>query len=362
MDREAMIEEFEAELRKTKYNKRTQHHIGLVKAKIARLKREVQTEAKKGGKHVGYSVKRTGDATVAFVGFPSVGKSTLLNALTNAESEVGEYDFTTLDVVPGVLFHNGAKIQLLDIPGLIEGAAKGAGRGKEVFSVVKACDLVLIVMDPKTANSYSQILTEVYGADIRLNCVPPDVSVKRKGFGGIDLGSVRRLTKLDDETVKGIMRELGFTNASIVIRKDITQDELVDVLEGNRVYMPGITVVNKLDTISLAEKGRIHKLVKPDLFISSEDGTHIAALKELIFQRLKLMRIFMKDPGKDPDMDEPLIMHKGDTIGNVCNKLHRSIIKRFRYAKVWGSSKFPGQQLGENYMLKDNDVVQLVLD
>ncbi len=362
MDFKEKIAELESELSTTKYNKATQHSVGLLKAKIAKLKREMIVEAKKGGKHTGFSVKKTGDATVTLVGFPSVGKSTLLNSITNAKSEVGAYDFTTIDVIPGTLLYKGAKIQLLDIPGLIVGAAKGFGRGKEVLSVIKASDLIIIVLDERSYPKYAMIMAELYNADIRLNGSPPNVSVERSGFGGIDLGTTVRLTKMEPETVKGIMREVGFTNATIVIRQDVTQDQLIDALEGNRLYIPGIVIVNKSDLMSTALKQKIASAVKPDLFVSAEKRANVEQLKDLIFTGLGLIRIFMKQPGKDADLSEPMIMRRGTTISDVCTKIHKQILKNLRFARVWGSSRFPGQKLGLSYKLKDGDILQLHID
>src|SRR3989454_8461994 len=138
---EEQIRSVEEESGRPQYNKHTQPHIGKLKAKLARLRDEVEKRQAKGkGGGVQYAVRKSGNATIGLVGFPSTGKSTLLNAITAASSEVGAYDFTTLDVIPGVLDYRGAKIQVLDMPGLIRGASKGRGRGREVISVARICD------------------------------------------------------------------------------------------------------------------------------------------------------------------------------------------------------------------------------
>lgn len=62
-----------------------------------------------------------------------MGKSTLLTQLTGTDSEAAAYEFTTLTCIPGVIHYNDAKIQLLDLPGIIEGAAQGKGRGRQVL-------------------------------------------------------------------------------------------------------------------------------------------------------------------------------------------------------------------------------------
>src|SRR3989344_1830958 len=123
------IKELEDELKKTKYNKATQGHIGIVKAKLAMLKeKQTSRSQKKTGKsEYGYTVRKSGDATILLLGFPSTGKSTILNKLTDAKSEVAAYAFTTLTVIPGVMEYKQAKIQILDVPGIVRGAASGRG-------------------------------------------------------------------------------------------------------------------------------------------------------------------------------------------------------------------------------------------
>ncbi|MDL5503754.1 MAG: GTP-binding protein, partial [Candidatus Methanoperedens sp.] len=180
---EEEIRAIEEEISKTKYNKATEGHIGRLKSKLARLRDEVQKRAysKSGGE--GFSVKKSGDASVVLVGFPSVGKSTLLNSLTGTESAVAAYEFTTLDVVPGAMEHKGATIQVLDVPGLVRGAASGRGRGKEVIAVIRNADLAVILLDVFQLVHYDVLLQELYEAGIRVNSRPPDITIKKKARG-----------------------------------------------------------------------------------------------------------------------------------------------------------------------------------
>ena len=152
MGNEERIKELEDLIANSQYNKRTQHAIGLYKAQLAKLKEkeEGRRAAASGKKGDGYSVRKSGDGTVVLLGFPSVGKSTLLNSITDAKSDVGSYAFTTLTVIPGTLDYEHAKIQVLDVPGIVQGAASGKGRGTEVFSVLRSADLIVVLLDRKS--------------------------------------------------------------------------------------------------------------------------------------------------------------------------------------------------------------------
>ena len=117
------IKEIEFEMSRTQKNKATEFHFGMMKARLAKLRSQLLEPPKKTGPQKdGFDVVKHGDARVALIGFPSVGKSTILNAFTQTESEVNERDFTTLTCIPGVLKYNNCNIQLLDLPGIIEGS------------------------------------------------------------------------------------------------------------------------------------------------------------------------------------------------------------------------------------------------
>jgi len=357
------IKELEEELAKTKYNKKTQFHIGLVKAKIAKLKQKEETKKKGAKKGEGYAVKKTGDATVLFLGYPSAGKSTLLNALANTESKVAGYDFTTLTVVPGTARIKGADIQLLDVPGIVGGAAAGKGRGKEVLSVLQNADLVLIIIDIDHPEHYEAILNEIDQSHIRLNQKKPNVIITKTVRGGIRVGTNVKLTKLNQDTVKAILREFKIVNADVLIREDISADQLIDVIEANKRYIPAVTIINKIDIADKQTIEKAKKEVNPDLMISADKKQNIDKLRDLIFERLELMRVYLKQVGKQADMKEPLIMKKGTRVVDVCDKLHKDFQKRFRFARIWGpSARFDGQQFRKlDKELQDEDVLELHL-
>ncbi len=360
---DARIEELEKELSKTKYNKRTQHHVGLVKAKIAALRDKEKKKTAGKGKTYGYSVRKTGDATVILIGFPSVGKSTLLNALTNKESEVGAYDFTTLTVVPGLLVYQGAQIQILDVPGIVRGAASGQGRGKEVLSVMRNANMAVLIIDATQPRNFITLVKEVRLAGLRLNEHPPDVKISKTGKNGIQVGTTCRLTKITKETIKDMLKEFRILNAEVIVRENITDDQLIDSIEANKVYMPAVTVLNKADLVSKGEANELMARYGADIAISAEKRENIDQLKELIFNRLGFIRIFLKEPSKPADLEEPLIMFDGCTVHDVGQKLHKDFINKFKFSRVWGkSAKFPGQKFSIRHALKDGDILEVHLN
>ncbi|MFT4303120.1 MAG: OBG GTPase family GTP-binding protein [Candidatus Woesearchaeota archaeon] len=356
------IAELEKEIANTKYNKRTQFAIGLLKAKLAKLKEKSANSGKGQKKGEGFSVRKAGDATAILLGFPSVGKSTLLNTLTNANSEIGHYAFTTLTCIPGTMEYNGSKIQILDVPGIVEGAASGTGRGKEVLQVIRNADLIIIVLDAFYPNHYKKIIKEVREVGVRINEKKPDVKIIKTAKGGIDVGSTVKLTKLTTDMIKKMMNELGYVNAGIVLREDIDADQLIDIVEANKIYTPAITIINKTD-IASKEQLKLFENIDIDLGISAKNKEHIDELKKVIFDKLSFIRIYLKEIGKKPDMKEPMIMTQPCTLQNLCEKIHKDFVMKFKFARIWGKSvKFDGQKIVKlSHEIKDQDIIELHL-
>lgn len=357
------IAAIEAEMARTQKNKATAGHLGVLKAKLAKLRRELITpKGGGGGPGEGFDVAKTGDARIGFVGFPSVGKSTLLSTLAGVYSEVAAYEFTTLTTVPGCIKYKGAKIQLLDLPGIIEGAKDGKGRGRQVIAVARTCSLIFIVLDVLKPLKHKKLLEhELEGFGLRLNKDPPNIVFRRKDKGGINLQTMVTQSELDLETVRTILSEYKIHNADITLRYDATSDDLIDVVEGNRIYVPCIYLLNKIDQISIEELDIIYK-IPHCVPISAHHRWNFDDLLEKMWLYLRLVRIYTKPKGQLPDYESPVVLHSDRlSVEDFCNKLHRSIAKEFKYALVWGSSvKHQPQKVGKEHVLADEDVVQIV--
>ncbi len=352
------IDEIEAEMARTQKNKATAGHLGLLKAKLAKLRRELIAPPKGGGgaSGEGFEVPKTGDARVGLVGFPSVGKSTLLTLLTGQESEAAEYEFTTVTCIPGMVYHEGAKIQLLDLPGIIEGAKDGKGRGRQVIAVARSCDLIMIVLNAaKPASDKRLIEHELEGFGIRLNKAPPPVTYRRKDRGGITFSSAVQ-TELTVDVVKQVCAEYKIHNADFALRGDCTIDEIIDVIEGNRKYIPALYVVNMIDRITMEELELYDRLDRY-VPICGKKLWNIDGLLQAMWDDLKLVRVYTKPKGEIPDMSEPVILKyakKHRTVEAFCNRIHKSLIRELKFALVWGrSTKFNPQKVGKDHVLED---------
>jgi ribosome-interacting GTPase 1 len=187
---------------------------------------------------------------------------------------------------------------MLDLPGIIEGAKDGKGRGRQVIGVARTCTCILIVLDvQKPLTHRRKIEYELEGFGIRLNKKPPQISIKRKEKGGINvIKSMGLDLGMSAETVYAICKEYKLSNADIMFRENASIDELIDVIEGNRIYVPCIYVLNKIDCISIEELDIIDRC--PHYVpISAKDEWNFDELMQKIWDYLDLIRIYTKPKG-----------------------------------------------------------------
>ncbi|KAI9344853.1 P-loop containing nucleoside triphosphate hydrolase protein [Zopfochytrium polystomum] len=347
---------------RTQKNKATEYHLGLLKAKLAKYRAMLlEPQGKGGAKGPGFDVVRSGDARVALIGFPSVGKSTFLSKMTGTKSEVAAYEFTTLTCIPGKIHYNGADIQLLDLPGIIEGAAQGKGRGRQVIAVAKTADLILMMLDATKGPRQRELLEiELEAVGIRINRQKPNIYFKVKKGGGISFNATCKLTHLSERMVYQILHSYKIHNAEVLVREDHTVDEFIDVVLGNRKYIRCVYCYNKIDQISLEEVDSLAR--QPyTVVVSCEADLNLDYLVEYLWKSLALIRAYTKKKGQYPDFEGGLVLRAGSTVQDVCLHIHRSLVNDFNYALLWGkSAKHSPQRVGLTHVIEDEDVVQIV--
>ncbi|KAF8758923.1 Developmentally regulated GTP-binding protein [Rhizoctonia solani] len=331
---------------RTQKNKATEYHLGLLKAKLARYRAQLLEPTSKGGKPgEGFDVQKSGDARVALIGFPSVGKSTLLSLTTKTASEAASYEFTTLTAIPGVLEYEGVRIQLLDLPGIVEGASQ----------VAKTADLILMMLDATKSTEQRRLLEyELDAVGIRLNKSKPDVVFKQKAAGGITINATVKLTKIDEKAIRTILAGYKIHNCDVMIREDITIDEFIDVLLVRDEPEVGVPALRS-----------------PLILIIFQS---IDYLLERIWGELGLVKIYTKKRGEHPDLTDPICLRKGATIevgtyamasiahslkslnmllfGEWFTTAHLTVID-----KVFGQGKW--YQVGLTHQVADEDVVSI---
>ncbi|MBO8174490.1 MAG: GTP-binding protein [Thermococcus sp.] len=336
-----------------------------IKRRLAELRKELekQQSLKKGGGY-SFSVKKEGAAQIVLAGLPNVGKSSLLRQLTGVDIDVASYPFTTVEPIPGMMKHKDVQIQVVEVPGLVEGAALGKGMGTQLLAVIRNADAIAIVVDlsQDPLKQMEIVLKEFERAGIKVNKRRPRVEIKRTPMGGIVINGQENI-KGDISDVMRMLREERIHSAEITVKEPVTLEEFADALDDSLVWRRAIIIANKGD--APGSKENYEKLVKAygDRFrivpVSAEKGINIDKLKDALYELAGIIRVFTKSPGEEPAYP-PIALKKGATVLDVAKRIHKDFAKNFKYARVWGKSvKFPGQRVGADHVLEDGDIVEI---
>jgi ribosome-interacting GTPase 1 len=257
----------------------------------------------------------------------------------------------------------------LDLPGIIEGAAHGKGRGRQVIAVAKSSDLILMVLDAakERGNRHKEILEkELHTVGLRLNQKPPNVTVTVKAGGGVKINATCPLKKLGtspEKTIYAILHEYKIHNCEVLLREDVSIDQFIDVIEGNRKYIRCLYVYNKIDMCTIEQVDRLARY-DHSLVISLRLDLGLDYLLESMWENLGLVRVYTKKKGHQPSFDSPIVLTEGRggiTVNDAILQIHKDLLANFKYAMVWGTStKYSPQRCGLSHKLQDEDVVQVV--
>lgn len=275
--------------------------------KLSQLK--AQSHAKKTtGRHEShYHIEREGDARVVVIGAANVGKSALVATLTHASPEVSESPYSTWFPLPGMIQHEGVRIQLVDTPALDRDYIE-----PELVELIRSADLILIMLDVQ--QDYLQQYTttmEVLGSH---HIFPP----QKKFPAGIPHPVVR----------------------------------------------PTVVAANKVDGSPFDEEFRLlDELLRNEgwnvLPLSVESRRNLQELLSSIIRGLRIVRVFPKPPGKPADRTRPFILHDGNTVGDLAARVHHDFAEKLKGARIWGKGVYDGQLVGRDHVLQDGDVIEL---
>jgi small GTP-binding protein len=278
-----------------------------LRRKLSKLKAASQAK-KKVGKHTSaFSIDREGAGQVVVIGHANVGKSALVAALTNAEPEVAEFPFTTWQPMPGMMPVDNVQIQLIDTPPLNRDFIE-----PEFMDMIRRADLILLMVDLQS-EPITQLETSI--------------------------------AMLEDHQILPAHRE----------------EEYLD--EQRLTFIPLIVLVNKVDDESLDEDFQVFReLLGQEWFmipVSIKTLRNIDDLKWCVYEKLNIIRVYSKAPGKEPDLTAPFVLEEGETVEGFARKVHQDFYENLKAARIWGTGVYDGQMVGRDHILQDGDVVEL---
>ena len=286
-----------------------------LKAKISKLKRMPKKKGGGASNTPEYFVERSGEGQVYLIGPPNAGKSALVSAVTRADPEVSDGYFATRKLIPGSLEYEDVGIQLVDTPSLFEGFTP-----KWVFQCIKLSDYVLLT----------------FGLD-------DDGLLERFDY------CVEKLRSFKIELVHPVEDD-----------EDDDEERSIGI-----AYMPTTIILNKGDydpdgeLVELFREYTEDRLPVRVVSATQDPAGSALTLGELLFDHLELVRVYTKIPGKPPDLKRPFVLHRGDDVFRLAKEIHKDVLKKFKYARLYRDTHPPGIRVSGNFELRDKDIIEI---
>jgi len=353
-------------------HKGTENLRAWVRKKIAELKEEIEEKkAKRAGTGgPSFFIEKEGAAQVIMLGLPNSGKSSLLRKLTNARPKISNIPYTTKFPIPGMLTYEDIQIQLVEAPSIIEGVSQGSiWWGSRVLGLARNADALIIVLDSsQTPIKQAKIIKkELAQAGIYLTKPKGLVKInKSKAIHGIKIILSGKITDATVNELKELLKTYKLTNIEVRIFGEVTLEEIEKAIFERITYKPSLTLLNKVDLLTEEEikevvAGLSHLLSNIKVIpVSALTGYGLDQVSKSLFNALKIIRVYTKEPNSPIPSEKPLVLKEGATVADAIRKIREEYLHFFKYARIWGpSAKYPGERVGLDHVLKDKDIIEV---
>jgi len=320
--------------------------------RLSELRKELEKRKRVAGRGRQVLVPKEGFQAVLF-GFPNAGKSYILKTLTGASVDVTEYPVSTTEPVPGIMNVRGGRVQLVEIPSYFPGYEESK-IGRIGLTTIRATDFVILVIDltDDPSRQYKELVDFLEREGIFLNRAPPNVKIEKKYTGGITFVGESFMTA-PREVYVNILQSVGIHHATVTFLEKTSPEDFMLVLDDSARFIPAIALGNKVE---LASEENIERFKNLPLRTVLFDEKRLDETKEAIFSALGLIRVYTKPPRSEVSKT-PVVMRMGATVEDLAREIAPK--KTLRSARVWGSMKYPGQNVSRDYVLMDGDIVEL---
>jgi len=279
-----------------------------LKTRLKEARAEVAREKAAPKKVKSFRFPRQGAGQVVLIGAPNAGKSRLLAELTSARPEVAPYPFTTREPFPGMMPWRDVAVQLIDTPPVTDTAFESY-----LPNILRSCDLVMLCLDGSSDDAPDQTSDVVRQVESRKILL-----ARESGFLEDDLSVVR-------------------------LRTVLTVTRAADPNQADRVAYFHEMYPGKFDT----------------LLVECDQKDSVEALRDALYARLEVIRVYTKAPGKPADRQNPFSLPKGSTLEDLAGLIHNDLAARLTHGRIWGTGVHDGQSVGRDHVLADGDLVEL---
>ena len=297
-----------------------------IKRRMAQLRKERGKSKVTSHQRPVYVIDIEGAGQVTVLGGPNAGKSALVGALTNAHVQVADYPYTTQQPAPAMMPFEDAQVQLIDTP-----PASAEYAPPWISELVRRADAILLLADLSTTDGWEA----------------PAFIIEQLEERGIEL----------------VAAEVGVPAQEVGVPAQADGADAGEGDEGLTFRVPTILVGCKSDCpgaeAGLAELLEFFGNRFPVLTISAEDEDSLDKLRRAVFLALKVIRAYSREPGKHAEKGRPWLLHEGSTVRDLANLIHHDLASGFQFGRLWGSARFEGQRVGEDYVLGDGDIVEI---